>query len=240
MPNRFAAGCQCCGEAGNTFGSQGEAEVTWIARPCSVGTYANRIGVDITIQNLSDCTDYSFFGFVCGTCTRTFSNLNGTYYAPVIIEDTPGGRALAGGSSSFGQPIINQVLGQWWTGSPSCSSSPSDGGSGGYCEEPSAFAYFKVEALLDCDPTNGLQFWSTSHVYLYLCNEDGTSKAEPSSVTVAPGTLEPAKMRPDCCFPSTTSTPIGKCCNTSFLARLCGVDTQGTSADKFKYDWVTT
>ena len=238
MPNRFAAGCQCCGEAGNTFGSQGEAEVTWIARPCSVGTYANRIGVDITIQNLSDCTDYEgFFGFNCGTCTRTFSNMNGTYYVPVTIDEV-GGSSIGSesGVTYSGQPIINQILGQWYTGSSSCSGSPSNG----TCTEAGDYPYFKVEALLECDATDGLRFYESGHVYLYLCTEGGTKFTERSAVASAPGTLVFATMRPDCCNISKVTAPSGNCCNVGVLTIQCNADSQGTAENKFKYDWVTT
>lgn len=220
MPNKFSIGCGCC-ETGNSFQSQGAATVLWKAPPC---TQNNRIGIDVTIENLADCTDDNgiFPGTKCGTCTRTFSNINGTYYVPILFDD-------------LSPNVVEKIFGPWYTAGDSCV-----GVDGGTCVSPATYSYFKIRFEIECDATNGLQIVSGESVKVYACDIDGNEYSLPIATNVnVPSTWgSSVNPYPDCCKYSSYSGG-NICCNGPNPGTTGCTTSTTTGSERYKFEWVT-
>lgn len=216
--NKYSPGCTCCGPfTSGKFESSSSAITLWDAPPCPQN---NRIGIDVTIENMTDCNDYPGNIFLgepnCGSCTRTFSNMNGTYYVPAPYEFV------------LYQNTVEVICGQWYTGNDSCV-----GPGGGGCVAPSTYSYFLIRAVFTCDATNGLQIAGGYDVSVWACDVDGNTytTAMGTSLTTA-SSWNGLTGYPNCCQYGTLSGS-SVCCNQ---VACTGVS---TVTGQYKFEWVT-
>ena len=213
MTMKWSPGCLCCdGVAGNKFTASGSSAVVWYKPPCSVG---NRIGIDVTIENLSNQTDYNGapFDFNCGTCVRTYSNINGTYYVPAPLD-------ISVSSTS------TVVFGQWYTGDNSCV-----GPQGGPCTPPATYSYFLLEADWYCDETNGLSLLGPFGCSLWFCDADGNKASDRSGYTQTAASTWSVQYSPT---PDNCDLRPSTCCNVG-----CATGSSDPDA-RLKFEYVTT
>ena len=214
--NKHSPGCLCCGAAEPKFTMAGSAITQWYSPPCGGG---DRIGMDVTIEGVVDCTDTHgvFFSPDCGDCVRTFSNLNGTYYleAPEDLEVFS---------------ATTEHIEQWYFGEAECLFDlPYQ-----TCTEASLYPYFKIKVIWTCGVSN-IELSPGSPVEVYLCQEDGTEPVGTTGSGVSgPSTWGGISPTPYCCREGTLVGAYQACCNNN-----CVHSAGYPTGQRYKFEWVT-